>query len=46
MIFATTGQIVGGWEYVGWAYGITWAVLAGYGLSLWWRLRSRAEEAP
>jgi hypothetical protein len=31
------GMIVGGWEYVWGAYGLTFAVLAGYGISLWLR---------
>ncbi|MFN0062238.1 MAG: hypothetical protein ACKVPX_06955 [Myxococcaceae bacterium] len=34
-----TGRIVGGWEYVWAAYGIAWAGLALYALSLVWRLR-------
>ena len=34
-------MIVGGWSYVLSAYGITWAVLLGYGFSLWRQLRTR-----
>lgn len=35
------GRIQGGWGYVWASYGITWGVLAAYGLSLWLR-RPRA----
>ncbi len=31
------GMIQGGWEYVWAAYGLTWAGLLGYTLSLWLR---------
>ena len=31
------GTIEGGWEYVWFSFGITWATLAAYGLSLWVR---------
>ena len=31
------GTMVGGWEYVWAAYGITWAALAIYAVSLLWR---------
>jgi len=34
-----TGVVVGGWEYVIAAYAITFAVLGGYGVSLFLRLR-------
>ena len=34
------GLIVGGWEYVWAAWGITWLALALYGLSLWMRRTS------
>lgn len=37
-------MIVGGWEYVWSAYGITWAVLSVYALSLWWRHRKAHEQ--
>ncbi|MFT4978729.1 MAG: hypothetical protein ACI8S6_004639 [Myxococcota bacterium] len=33
------GVIVGGWEYVQAAYGVTWAVLALYAVSLYLRGR-------
>ncbi|RJS16346.1 hypothetical protein DRW03_30880 [Corallococcus sp. H22C18031201] len=32
-----TGRIQGGWGYVWASYGITWAALALYALSLWMR---------
>lgn len=32
-----SGQIQGGWQYVWTSYGITWASLALYALSLWLR---------
>jgi hypothetical protein len=31
------GRIVGGWDFVGAAYGVTWGGLALYALSLWVR---------
>ncbi|XXF80879.1 hypothetical protein P2318_14290 [Myxococcaceae bacterium GXIMD 01537] len=31
------GRIQGGWEYVWTSYGLTWAALALYALSLWLR---------
>lgn len=34
------GVIVGGWEYVYTVYGVTWAVLALYALSLYLRGRN------
>lgn len=34
---AGQGTIAGGWEYIWAAYGITWAALALYALSLWLR---------
>lgn len=34
------GRIQGGWEFVWTAYGITWAGLCLYVLSLWLRRRS------
>ena len=46
VLLATTGRIVGGWEYVWGAYGVTWVLLGGYALSLWWRRRAAPEEAP
>jgi hypothetical protein len=39
------GRIVGGWDFVGAAYGVAWAGLALYALSLWVR-RPRAAPAP
>jgi len=33
------GMIVGGWEHVYAAYGVTWAVLALYAASLYFRAR-------
>lgn len=36
------GVIVGGWQYVWMAYGLTFAVFALYGLSLIIRLRDAA----
>ena len=41
---ATTGQIVGGWEYVWAAYIVTWVFLAGYSISLWLRRAQPPEE--
>jgi len=35
------GVVVGGWGYVIAAYGVTAAVLAAYGISLWARARQR-----
>jgi heme exporter protein D len=35
------GHVVGGWEYVWAAYGITWAGLLLYGLSLYVRRKER-----
>jgi len=37
------GRIVGGWEYVWAAYGITWAAIVVYTTSLIMRLRSAQE---
>lgn len=37
IVFASEGVIVGGWEYVWASFIMTWVVLAGYGVSLWWR---------
>lgn len=37
------GRIEGGWSYVWVSYGLTWAVMAFYGLSLWLRSRSAGE---
>lgn len=34
-----TGRIVGGWEYVYAAYGITYAAIIVYTISLWLRRR-------
>jgi hypothetical protein len=39
-----SGRIHGGWEYVWAAYGVTWAGLALYALSLWLR-RPKADGA-
>lgn len=36
--------IQGGWEYVIPAYVITWALLVGYTISLWWRSGDRGED--
>ncbi len=38
------GLIVGGWEFVWAAWGVTWAALALYALSLW--LRRETSETP
>jgi len=38
------GVIQGGWEYVWMAYGVTWAGLLGYTISLW--LRKPRKETP
>lgn len=43
-LFATAGMVTGGWSYIWVAYGVTWAVLVGYTLSLWMRWRDRREE--
>ncbi len=32
-----SGMVVGGWEYVWAAYGLSWATLIGYTASLWLR---------
>ena len=40
----TDGVIDGGWGYVIAAYGITWAALAAYAVSLY--LRAKRETAP
>ncbi len=34
------GRIIGGWEYVYAAYGITYAAIVVYAISLWLRRRS------
>lgn len=34
------GHVVGGWEYVGAAYGITWASILAYSAFLFFRRRS------
>jgi hypothetical protein len=39
------GRIVGGWEYIWAAYGLTWVGLVAYSLSLWLRSR-RTKESP
>ncbi|MBF5041085.1 hypothetical protein IR215_01665 [Simulacricoccus sp. 17bor-14] len=39
------GRIVGGWDFVGRAYGVAWAGLALYALSLWVR-RPRTQDLP
>jgi hypothetical protein len=33
------GTIQGGWGYVWTVYGLTWASIVGYMISLWWRDR-------
>lgn len=37
------GRIVGGWEYVYAAYGITYAAIIVYTISLWLRRRSEQQ---
>lgn len=37
LVAAQTGRIQGGWGYVWTAYGVTWAALSLYALSLWLR---------
>jgi hypothetical protein len=39
------GRIVGGWDFVGAAYGVAWTALVLYALSLWVR-RPRASASP
>lgn len=39
----TQGMIVGGWEYVYAAYGISWFILASYAVSLVLRSRHKGE---
>jgi len=39
-----TGVVTGGWEFVWAAYGITFAVLAGYGIRLAVGLRTGKED--
>lgn len=34
---AEVGRIQGGWSFVWTAYGVTWAALTLYALSLWFR---------
>jgi len=41
----TGGVVIGGWEYVWAAYGITFGALAAYGVSLWMRVRKEARAA-
>ena len=36
------GHVIGGWEYVWAAYGLSWAGMALYGLSLWLRRRKES----
>jgi hypothetical protein len=36
-----SGRIVGGWDYVWASYGLAWATIALYGLSLWVRAGRR-----
>lgn len=43
IVLATTGRIVGGWEFVWAAYGVTWLFLVGYFVSLWLRSRNAEE---
>jgi len=40
------GTMVGGWEYVWAAYGITWAALAIYAVSLLWREKKTRGKDP
>jgi heme exporter protein CcmD len=40
------GMIVGGWQYVWMAYGLTFAVFAIYAVSLLTRLREASKEMP
>jgi hypothetical protein len=37
LLAAETGRIQGGWSYVWTAYGLTWAALTLYAVSLWLR---------
>lgn len=39
-----SGQVTGGWSYIWLAYGVTWASIALYALSLWVRRPSRQQE--
>lgn len=39
----TGGIVIGGWEFVWAAYGLTFVALAGYGMSLALRLRGRED---
>jgi heme exporter protein D len=39
-------MIVGGWQYVWMAYGLTFAVFAIYGVTLLTRLREASKEQP
>ncbi len=43
-MIATTGQIVGGWEYIWAAYIISWIFLGGYAVSLWVRRPAASRE--
>lgn len=39
-----SGKIVGGWGYVWASYGITWAMMIGYGVYLWVRRHGGSQE--
>lgn len=39
VVFAQSGVVAGGWEYVWAAYIVTWLFLGGYTASLWVRNR-------
>lgn len=45
-LLANTGYIQGGWGFVWASYGITWAFLVGYTVSLWLRGHDRPTEMP
>lgn len=34
-----SGMVSGGWTYVTASYVLTWTLLTGYAVSLWWRSR-------
>lgn len=38
-----TGVVTGGWTFVTVSYALSWALLAGYAASLWWRERSLSD---
>jgi hypothetical protein len=39
-----SGRIAGGWGYVWASYGLTWAMMIGYGLYLWVRREGGSRE--